>query len=133
EARIGREAFFTAAAVLSNRLAHYQQKAESRAPTVDDEDYEAQRTRLTKAQADAQEMKNEVTRREQAPVRLLALALENLSTRVVAVLQAIPSTVKTRIPHLTATEINQISREIIKAQNAASKLDLSWDQLEGLD
>jgi len=129
-AKIGRENFFTMRAVVDNRIANNNQK---HAGAVDPEDYEAQRTRLTKEQADQLEMKNAVMRREQAPVELLQWALDELSQRVSAILGAIPSKVKKRVPSLTAGEMTNITREIIKAQNAASKAELPWDRLQGID
>lgn len=128
-AKIGREAFYEMRDVLDNRLEHLKQKTNP----VDPEDYEAQRTRLTKEQADQLEMKNAVTRREQAPVSLLEMALAEISERINAILDAIPSKVKKRLPALTSTEMNHIVREIVKAQNAASKAELPWDRLQGID
>lgn len=129
-AKIGRENFYTMRSVLDNRLANQRQKQASNA---DPEDYDAQRTRLTKEQADQLEMKNAVMRREQAPVELLQWALDELSQRISAILGAIPSKVKKRVPSLTAGEMTNITREIVKAQNAASKAELPWDRLQGLD
>src|SRR5690606_24771294 len=86
-AKIGRENFYTLRSVVDNRLANHKQK---HASTTDPEDYEAQRTRLTKEQADQLEMKNAVMRREQAPVELLQWALDELSQRIAAILGAIP-------------------------------------------
>jgi terminase small subunit / prophage DNA-packing protein len=129
-AKIGRENFYTLRAVLDNRLANHNQK---HAEVADPDDYEAQRTRLTKEQADQLEMKNAVTRREQAPVALLQMALDEVAQRISSILGAIPSKVKKRVPSLTSGEMTNITREIIKAQNAASKVELPWDRLEGLD
>ena len=128
-AKIGRENFYTMRAVLDNRIAHNNQ----RAPEFDEDEYEAQRTRLTKEQADKLEMENAVTRREQAPVELLEMALEEIATRISAILEAIPSKVKKRVPTLTSGEMTNIKREIVKAQNAASKAELPWDRLQGTD
>ena len=129
-AKIGRENFYTMRSVLDNRLENHNEK---HAGDADPDDYEAQRTRLTKEQADQLEMKNAVTRREQAPVQLLQLALDEMAQRITAILGAIPSKVKKRVPSLTSGEMTNITREIIKAQNAASKAELPWDRLEGID
>lgn len=129
--RQGREAYFTIRDILDNRLAHADsRRAQSGA---DPDDYDAQRTRLTKEQADQLEMKNAVTRREQAPVELLEWALAEMAQRISAILGAVPSKVKKRVPSLTSTEMTNINREIIKAQNAASKAELPWDKLSGSD
>lgn len=130
-AKIGRENFYLLRDVLDNRLEHMASRQPASA--IDPEDYEAQRTRLTKEQADQLEMKNAVTRREQAPVQLLEWALAEMAQRISAVLGAIPSKIKKRVPSLTAAEMTNITREIIKAQNAASKSELPWDKLPGID
>ncbi|WP_169792295.1 terminase small subunit [Pseudohongiella spirulinae] len=130
-ARQGREAYFTMRDILDNRLAHVEARRSSSG--ADDDDYDAQRTRLTKEQADKLEMENAVTRREQAPVELLEWALAELSQRISAILGAVPSKIKKRVPSLTSTEMTNINREIIKAQNAASKVELPWDKLPGFD
>lgn len=129
-AKIGRENFYLVRDVLDNRLAHM---AARQPAALDPEDYDAQRTRLTKEQADQLEMKNAVTRREQAPVQLLEWALAEMAQRVSAVLGAIPSKIKKRVPALSSTEMTHITREIVKAQNAASKSELPWDKLPRSD
>jgi len=96
-------------------------------------DYEAERARLTKEQADGQSLKNAVTRRELAPVDMLEYALSNISEQVNSILESIPLKVKNRLPTLTAAEVEIIGREIIKAQNAASKVQLDFDRLEDFD
>src|SRR5690606_10959254 len=70
--RIGREAFFTAEAVLENRL---QREAEKQQPEglegidpLAEAKLTQERLRLTAAQAEGQELKNEVTRRKSVPV-----------------------------------------------------------------
>ena len=93
-----------------------------------DKDYEY--ARKLRADADAQEMKNAVTRRQLAPVELLEWALANIAEQVNSVLDSIPIKLKKRVPHLKASELEVAKREIIKAQNAASKSQLPWDQLE---
>lgn len=130
-AKHGREVYFTVRDVLDNRLAH----ADARRAQYDAEadNYEAQRTRLTREQADKLEMENAVTRREQAPVQLLEWALSEMAQQVSAILGAIPSKIKKRVPSLTSTEMTNINREIIKGQNAASKAELPWDKLPGVD
>ena len=94
-------------------------------------DYE--RWRKTKAEATSLEMKNQMTRREIAPVELLELAIAVFAEQACSVFESIPIKVKRRMPHLKASEIDIIKREIIKIQNAASKIQIDWTQLKGLD
>ncbi|MET4696958.1 terminase small subunit [Endozoicomonas lisbonensis] len=93
-------------------------------------DKEYEQARKIRAEADAQEMKNAVTRREQAPVSLLEWALANIAEQVSSVLDSIPLKLKQRVPHLKASELEIVRREITKCQNAASKSQLPWDQLD---
>ena len=129
--KVGRETFFLVANLVDNRLEYHNQKHPTR--KFDPKEFVAQRTRLTKAQADAQEMKNAVMRRELAPVELLEMALATMSAQVSSILQSIPARVKKRVPSLTATQLGHISREITKAQNAASKAELPWDDVPDFD
>lgn len=111
-------------------------KPETRANFPDDQeliDREFEQARKTRAEADAQEMKNAVTRRELAPVELLEWALASIAEQVNSILDSIPLKLKKRVPHLKASELAIAKREIIKAQNAASKSQLPWDQLEASD
>ncbi len=86
-----------------------------------------ERARLTKAQADAQVLKNQITEKETAPMVILEAALTNVCIQIKSVLESIPLKVKQRVPSLNSMEIEIIAKEIIKAQNAASdiRLDLS--------
>lgn len=93
-------------------------------------DLEYERGRLTRSQADGQEMKNQVIRKELAPIRLVEFALENAASQMVSIFQAIPLKVKRMLPHMKATEIEVIKREVVKAQNAASKMQIDWDSYE---
>lgn len=101
---------------------------------LDDEreriDTEYERGRKLKAEADAQEMKNAITRREQAPTPLLEWALAKMAEQVSGVLASIPMKIKKRLPHMKTSEVEIIHREIVKCQNAASKSQLPWDQLD---
>ena len=128
-AKIGRQAFYTVDDVVKNRVDNAAPK-ESKSTNPDAIDYDKERARLTKEQADAQELKNAVMRRELAPIELLEFALAEMSSVVSAIFESIPLKVKKRVPHLTASEVSIISREVIRAQNAASKTKLDWDKVD---
>lgn len=130
-AKIGRETFYLMSDVLSNRL-EYQ--AENLKPAYDDlnaSELERERIRLTRAQADNLELKNEIARNEVAPIELLTYTLSNGATQIAAILGSIPLNIKRQIPRLTATEIETIKREIVKAQNAAAHIEINFDGFEG--
>ncbi len=135
-ARIGRESFYLVSDVLQNREQKLLDQMEQYNNPTDDPqfiDKEYEHARKLRADADAQEMKNAVTRRELAPVELLEWALASIAEQVNSILDSIPLKLKKRVPHLKAAELEIAKREIIKAQNAASKAQLPWDQLEASD
>ena len=134
--RIGRESFYTVSDVLLNREQKLlDQMGGHNNPEGDQEfiDKDFEYARKLRADADAQEMKNAVTRRELAPVDLLEWALASIAEQINSILDSIPLKLKKRVPHLKAAELEIAKREIIKAQNAASKSQLPWDQLEAGD
>jgi phage terminase Nu1 subunit (DNA packaging protein) len=89
-----------------------------------DSDLVAARTRLANEQADAQAMKNAVTRQELAPVILIEQVLSTAGSKVAGILDTVPATVKRRLPHLTANEVEIVAREIAKARNIAAAIGL---------
>jgi len=103
---------------------------------ADDEDpnsYSKNRNRLIIAQAVAQEMKNQVSQRQLAPLQLLEFAIAKWSEQAKSLLISIPLKVKKRLPKLKASEIEIIKREIVKVQNAISRIQLDWDELSDID
>jgi len=92
---------------------------------------DAERARLAKEQADGLELKNAIARREQAPITLLESALSDVGSQMAAVLASIPLKVKRRLPKLSASEIEIINREVIKAQNAARRVRINFDNVTG--
>lgn len=125
--RIGREAFFTAEAVLENRL---QREAEKQQPAgLEDIDPLAEakltqeRLRLTAAQAEGQELKNEVTRRKSVPVEFSLFVLSRIAAEIASGLDALPLTLKRRHPDLEVRHIESVQREIAKVRNRAALLD----------
>jgi phage terminase Nu1 subunit (DNA packaging protein) len=131
-AKIGRNAFYLVSDVLANRLqrqaAKQQQTAE---PATDLELTRSEREeklRLTKAQAEGQELKNAQLRKELAPVDVIEWVIGKAGGQISAILDALPSQLKKRNPKLTASNIETIRREIVKAQNAASQMTVDLDE-----
>lgn len=83
---------------------------------------EEARTRLADEQADAQEIKNAVRRGELIEAGAVEHALASVGVQLVAVLDSISPNIKRLVPSLTARHIKLIKTEIIKAQNAASRI-----------
>ncbi len=105
---------------------------EGTAPEKGKLDLQEERARLAKEQADGQELKNAVTRREQAPAKLLEFALANLSEQICSILDSIPMKVKQKVPSFKASELDIIKREITKAQKAASKAKIDYSRIDEL-
>ena len=91
----------------------------------------AERARLTKAQADRQEMQLATEREEVAPVVLLERALARGGTMIVAKLEAIPPMIRKRAPSLDALTLRAIERDLAELRNAISRLQLSESDLAG--
>lgn len=88
----------------------------------------AEKQRLVKAQADAQEIKNELARAELAPIQLLEDCLSDLSGQISSILGSITSKLRKKYSWLKSSQIDEIDREIIKAQNAASECTLKLSE-----
>lgn len=73
-------------------------------------------------------LKKEELERRNAPIDVIAWVLGQVSGQISALLESIPLKVSRRVPGLSATEIEIISREIIKAQNAAAAVTIKLDE-----
>lgn len=126
-ARIGREAFFTAQAVLDNRLARAEEKQQPAGMDDLDPLVEAklaqEKLRLTAAQADGQELKNEVARRRSVPVDFAMFVLSRIAAEIASGLDSLPLTLKRRHPDLEVRHIESVQRELAKVRNRAAQLD----------
>lgn len=131
-AKIGRHAFYLAGDVTQNRLAHQAAKLQKEcAPVTDAELTRSEREeklRLTKAQAEGQEIKNAQLRKELAPVDVIEWVVGRAGAQISAILDATPLQLKKRNPKLTASDIEIIRREIAKAQNAAAQMTVDLDE-----
>ena len=123
--RHGREAFYQVKDVLKNRLDHLR---DSTGAGKQISEIDKQKARLAKEQADGAALKNAQLRKELAPVSVISWTLNTVGTKISAILEAVPLKAKKHIPTLTATQVNIIKREIVKAQNVASKIQLNFDE-----
>lgn len=128
--RIGREAFFRVNDVVANRIAwqaennnRVDDKAES-APTK----IELERELLIREQREGQALKNAEMRRELAPVGVIEWALGKVASQLVAQLDALVPRLRQRAPFLTAANLEQITREISKAKQACSRIQVDLDE-----
>ena len=86
-----------------------------------------QRARLAKEQSENVKLKNAEKRRELAPINFIEWALGQTCAQISAILESLPLKIKRRVPKLSATDIELIRKEIIKAQNTASKITVDLD------
>lgn len=129
--RIGREAFYDCRSVVSNRLSRAEEKHQP------DDDFDAdtakrleqERLRLTAAQAEGQELKNDITKRKSVPTEFATFVLSRLAAEIGSLLDTLPLTLKRRHPDLEVRHIESVQRELAKARNRAATLD---DRLPGL-
>lgn len=125
--RIGREAFFTAEAVLENRLSREAEKQQPEGLDGIDPLAEAkltqERLRLTAAQAVGQELKNRITERKSVPVEFALFVLSRIAAEIASGLDTLPLTLKRRHPDLEVRHIESVQREIAKVRNRAALLD----------
>ena len=121
--RIGREAFFDARSVLDNRL----RKAEVKPQLGDvidplaEQKLTQERLRLTSAQAEAQELKNEVSRRILIPAGFIHFSLSKLVPEISSTLDTLPMVVRRRHPELEPRHLDTLEREATKIRNACAK------------
>lgn len=90
---------------------------------------EVERLRLTAAQAEGQELKNDITKRKSVPTEVATFVLSRLSAEIGSILDTLPLTLKRRHPDLEVRHIESVQRELAKARNRAATLD---ERLPGL-
>lgn len=103
-------------------------KLEQQAGHQDAIDFHHERARLTRAQAEGQELKNRVARGEYAKVELLLFAVAKIASQVNAALGALPMKIKRLQPKLSASEIRAIQSEIVNLQNAVADSEIDWSE-----
>ena len=120
--RVGRSVYFTAYDVMQNRK---QNEASKQQPKHEEEDLseglEFERYRLTKAQADNMEIKNEIAKGQTAPIEIIQLVLSRISGEAAAELDSIPLNLKRKHPDISNQLIEDVKRHCVKAQNAIAE------------
>ena len=99
-----------------------QERAANSAFDGNDGDLQSERRRLTRAQADAQELKNAVAERKVVPVEFAVYTLSGVGAKTASILDTLPLTLKRRHPDLEARHIDSITREVTRARNEAAQL-----------
>lgn len=128
-ARIGREKYFDVRVVLDNRLAHQAESLQPEIENLEEGSMDYERLRLTRAQADGQEIKNEIARGKTAPVEIITRVLSKIAGEASGELDSLPLNVKRRHPELENQVIESIKRHVVKAQNAIARTDETLEHL----
>ncbi|MBK8974112.1 MAG: terminase small subunit [Hahellaceae bacterium] len=105
-----------------NQSASQQPETDLEPGTID---YE--RLRLTRAQADNMEIKNQIARAEVAPIDLIEKVISRTASEAVGILDSLPLTIKRKHPELSTQIIESIKRQTVKAMNAIAA---SGDRIE---
>lgn len=120
--KIGRSVYFDVRSVLDNRRAHDEAKQQpASVEDLDEGSIDFERYRLTKAQADGQELKNELARGEVAPVELQSFVLGKCLAESSGILDTLILNIHRKHPELTAVQLENLKREIVKSQNAIAR------------
>lgn len=89
-------------------------------------DLDRARTDNLEADTALKRLKEQQLLGELAPITVLEWALSSLSAQIGAILETLPAKLKRRLPQLTASDLEILRKEIVKARNAAAdvRLDL---------
>ena len=117
--RRGREVLYDVRTVLENRLEHQSQK-QSAAEDDAAVNIDFERWRLTKAQADAQELKNAKDMAEVVETAFCVFVLSRVAAEIAGILDGIPLSMQRRFPELENRHIEFLKRDVVKAMNKAA-------------
>lgn len=126
-ARIGREAFYTVQNVVENRVEHSMRKQQPEGAGPEGLDPYAEqkllqeRLRLTTAQADAQEKKNQVADKQLVPVQFSTFSLAKIAGQVGSKLETVGKTVSRRHPEIDPRILETLEREIALARKVCAQ------------
>ena len=128
-ARVGTQAFFVVSDVIENRVSKALEKHQPELISLITGTTEYEKYRLTKEQADAQELKNELARAKVVPIELFTAVLSSLGAEVGGILDTLPLQIKRKHPELDAGIIDDVKWQVVKAMNAMARLDSVIDQV----
>ena len=132
--KIGGQAYYRVQDVIANRIEHDRKRRKADAPAVDpdreslDRSEREERLALVREQREGQALKNAQLRRELAPVAVIEFVLQSVAGQIGAILEALPPALKKIAPRLAAREMELITREVVKARNAAAHVTVDIDE-----
>lgn len=89
-----------------------------------------EKTKLAASQAKESELRVMIKAGQLVPITALELTLGKIGSSASSHLASIPLNLKRRIPHLTITDIELITKELITVQNAISDIRVSEDDIK---
>lgn len=125
-AKIGRESFYDVRSVVDNRLQHQSGKQQLDGEGIDplaEQKLLQERLRLTREQADAQAMRNEVKRRNLVPVEFVTFALSRITSLIGSTLDTVHTKVKRKHPDIEPRHLEAVQREVAVTRNETAKLN----------
>ncbi|MGE6647957.1 terminase small subunit [Shewanella colwelliana] len=122
--KTGRQCFYSMADVVANRVGNERKKHQAAEGDNDPDkpNLDFERYRLTKAQADGQELKNQKDRKEVVEADFCIYVLSRIAAQIAPVLDQIHIKVKRKFPDIPEKTIDAIKAEVIKSQNTAADL-----------
>ncbi|USD19799.1 terminase small subunit [Microbulbifer variabilis] len=130
-ARQGNKNYYTVRSLLDNREEALVRKMQLERPAQSSDKLDPihEGARLSKQRADKLELENEIARGKQLPIGIQGLVLSKIADRMAAALDAIPGKIKRKEPGLSASSLDLVRREIVKAQNAAADVSKYLDEI----
>lgn len=96
-------------------------------------DGELEQALYVRSKREAQELKNEVVRGEQASVAILSEVLNQITANLKTSLTSIPLNIKYNHPEISGSVIKHVERELIAVSNQISNQRIDWGGLESID
>ena len=122
----GNEVLYDSAAVIkwyAERDAEIEELRQASETDLQPGTIEYERHRLTRAQADAQELKNARDSAEVVETAFCTFVLSRIAGEIASILDGLPLSVQRRFPELENRHVDFLKRDIIKAMNKAAALD----------
>ncbi|MDI3356538.1 terminase small subunit [Pseudomonas sp. UYIF39] len=87
-----------------------------------------EKVRLTKAQAVAQEKKNEVMQQQLIPVEIATFVLSKVASQIASLLDTVPLKLRRKHPEMDPRHLESLEREIALARNLMAQVDEKLDE-----
>lgn len=122
----GKPALYDPADVVEWAIRQELAKLQEEAGHDDFIDYHHEKARLTRAQADREEIRLKEDRRQVARVELLTYAISNFASQAAAIFETLPGRIYRIRPDLSSTDIDEVRAEVVNLQNLVSEIELDW-------